>query len=183
MDKNIVSVSLSKISPYNNNAKIHNKDQIDLIVKSIEDFGYINYIVVDEDNIILAGHGRYEALKQLGRKKIDVLQVTGLSDEQKRKYRLIDNRMSELSEWDIDLVKAELIDLNDVDFSDVFLDLVDISVDTFDSISPTTASSGFEDISKGVDPVDLSHSTGQTETRANTDIKGSDVKIETTSRK
>jgi hypothetical protein len=79
---------------------------------------------VDENHIILAGHTRYKALKKLGKKEAEVIIRSGLSDEQKRKYRILDNKTSEFAEWDFEKLESEIADL---DFSDFSFDLIDNS--------------------------------------------------------
>ena len=103
---------LDEIKPYANNPRI-NDDAVDDVAESIRQCGYIAPIVIDENSEILAGHTRYKALLKLGKKECDVIVVSGLSEEQKRKYRLYDNKTGELSQWDQKKLAQEL---SDVDF-------------------------------------------------------------------
>lgn len=103
---------LSELKVYENNPRF-NDDAVDDVAESIKQCSYITPIVIDENNIILAGHTRYKALLKLGYEECDVIIVEGLSDEQKRKYRLYDNKTSELSEWD---QKKLIEELSSVDF-------------------------------------------------------------------
>ena len=103
---------LSEIRPYPNNPRIIT-DAVEDVMESIRQCGYVAPIVVDEDGVILAGHTRYEALKRLGRTECGVVIVSGLTEEQKRKYRLYDNKTGELSSWDQRKLSEEL---SDVDF-------------------------------------------------------------------
>lgn len=103
---------LSEIKPYENNPRI-NDDAVDDVVESIRQCGYIAPIVIDEEGVILAGHTRYKALKKLGYEECDVIIVTDLTEEQKKKYRLYDNKMNEFAEWDQQKLSEEL---SDVDF-------------------------------------------------------------------
>lgn len=89
---------------------------MDAVAESIRQCGYIAPIIVDENGVILAGHTRYKALQKLGRSVADVVVKTGLSDEQKRKYRILDNKTAELAEWDYDLLKQEL---ENIDFAEL----------------------------------------------------------------
>ena len=107
-----VKKKLSAIKPYENNPRI-NDDAVDDVVESIRQCTYIAPIVVDEDGVILAGHTRYKALRKLGFKECDVIVVSGLSEEQKKKYRLYDNKTAEFASWDQKKLSAEL---SDVDF-------------------------------------------------------------------
>lgn len=109
-NKQLVNIKLNDIIPYENNPR-HNDNAVDAVIESIKQCSYIAPIIVDENNVILAGHTRYKALKQLGYEEIDVIIKSGLTDEQKRKYRLLDNKTNELATWDFELLENELIDL------------------------------------------------------------------------
>lgn len=102
-----------KIRPYEQNAKKHPKKQIDQIMASIKEFGMNQQIVVDKDGVIIVGHGRYEALQQLGWEiKDEYIKVVDLTEEQAKAYRLADNKLNE-SEWDMTLVIEELKGLSE----------------------------------------------------------------------
>lgn len=118
MQKSYKTVPLSQIKPYPNNPRINDAAAKD-VAKSIEQCGYIAPIVVDEDMVILAGHTRKLALESLGKTEADIIIVSGLSDAQKRKYRLLDNKTQESADWNFDLLEQELADL---DFGDLELD-------------------------------------------------------------
>lgn len=111
-------LKLSEIVPYENNARKNDKAVKD-VAESIKQCGYIAPIIVDENNVILAGHTRYKALKKLGYKEVTVRKVTGLTDEQKRKYRLLDNKTNELADWDFEKLKDEI---DGLDFSEFDID-------------------------------------------------------------
>lgn len=110
------NVSIEKLIPYKNNAKIHDEKQIEQIAKSIKEFGFINPVLIDENYQIIAGHGRILGAKRLGMEEVPCLFVEDLTDKQKRAYILADNRLTELGKWDKELLKVELEALNDVDF-------------------------------------------------------------------
>ena len=103
---------LKDIHPYDNNPRF-NDDAVDDVVESIKQCSYIAPIVIDEDGVILAGHTRYKALTKLGYKECDVIIAGGLSEEQKKKYRLYDNKTAEFASWDQKKLSEEL---SDVDF-------------------------------------------------------------------
>lgn len=105
-------MKLGEIHPYENNPRI-NDDAVEDVVESIKQCGYITPIVVDEDGVILAGHTRFKALSKLGYKECDVIVMTGLTEDQKKKYRLYDNKTSEFATWDQKKLAEEL---SDVDF-------------------------------------------------------------------
>lgn len=112
----LVTISLSEIRPYPNNPRL-NGDAVKAVAESIRQCTYVAPIIVDEDNVILAGHTRYKAMKKLGWKECEVIVKEGLTEEQKRKYRLLDNKTNELADWDFDMLAAELegLDFGDLD--------------------------------------------------------------------
>ena len=99
-------MKLTTIKPYPKNAKQHPKKQIEQIAASIKEFGFNQKIVVDKDNVIIVGHGRYEAAKLLGLEDVPVEKVN-LNEQQAKAYRLADNKLNE-SDWDMDLAIGEL---------------------------------------------------------------------------
>lgn len=111
----LVKVSIDKLKPYGNNPR-YNDEAVDPLEESIEQVGYVSPIVVDENYEILAGHTRWRALNNLGYDEVDVIVVPGLTDEQKRKFRLLDNKTAEIAEWDLDKLLKELEDLDFGDF-------------------------------------------------------------------
>ena len=124
MTVELKKVKVSAIKPYGKNPRKNDK-AAEEVAKSIEQCGYCNPIIVDEDMVVLAGHTRLKALKILGWKACDVLVISGLSEDQKRKYRLYDNKTGELATWDYDKLAEEIADL---DFSGFDLSF-DIPVD------------------------------------------------------
>jgi ParB-like chromosome segregation protein Spo0J len=114
---NLVRRKLKELTPYEKNPRRNDK-AVDAVVESIKQCGYVAPIIVDEYGVILAGHTRYKALKKLGRSEVEVIVREGLSEEQKRKYRLLDNKTNELAEWDFDLLADELdgLDFGGFDF-------------------------------------------------------------------
>ena len=89
----IIYVTLDQIIPYEKNNKIHNEEQVKKIARSIKEIGFRNPILVDENRVILAGHGRLEGAKRAKLKEVPVIQYTDLTEEQKKKYRILDNRL------------------------------------------------------------------------------------------
>lgn len=118
MEMQLVTMKLSDIHPYERNPR-RNDPAVASVVESIQQCTYVAPIVVDEDGVILAGHTRYRALKKLKRKEAEVIVKAGLTEEQKRKYRLLDNKTAELADWDLDLLADEL---DGLDFGDLDLD-------------------------------------------------------------
>ena len=122
----IKRVDIDKLIPYENNAKIHSDKQIDKLVESISEFGFISPVLIDKDYNIIAGHGRTQAAKKAGLKQIPCVFIEGLSEEQKKAYILADNRLSEINvSWDLDLVAAELESIENIDI-DLEFDLPEL---------------------------------------------------------
>lgn len=114
----LITMKLKDIRPYPNNPR-KNDTAVEAVAESIRQCGYVAPIIVDENGVILAGHTRYKALKALGRSEAEVVVKEGLTEEQKKKYRLLDNKTNELATWDVDLLTAEL---EGMDFGDLAVD-------------------------------------------------------------
>jgi len=129
-----IKLKIKDIKPNPKNPKKHVDD---LIEKSIKETGYISPIVVDENNIILAGHGRFNALTKLGYKEVEVIVKRGLSEKQKEKYMLLDNKLTERGGWDIEMLSDfDSGLLSEAGFSSEELDdilLLDLDDDNFDT--------------------------------------------------
>ena len=121
MQKEFVKLSVDDIHPYPNNPRI-NEEAVAYVVESMNQTGNLDPIEVDEDNVILSGHTRLLALEQLGITETECVRYTGLTDEQKRKYRLLANKTAEVSTWDEELLNMELGDLDFGDFDFGFSD-------------------------------------------------------------
>ncbi len=128
----IEKISIDKIKPYENNAKLHPPEQIEQIKKSIKNFGNNDPIAIDENNVIIEGHGRYEALKELGFKEIEVIRLSHLSDEQKKAYSLIHNKLTMNTDFDYNILDSELSYINEIDMSAFGFEL-SISDEDFDT--------------------------------------------------
>lgn len=105
-------MKISDIKPYDRNAKQHPKRHIEQIAASIKEFGFNQPIVLDKNNVIIVGHGRYEAAKILGLTEVPTITVD-LTEEQAKAYRLADNQLNALTGFDMDLVVEELKGLSD----------------------------------------------------------------------
>ena len=108
MAKAIVLWPLSRLRPYERNPRTHSREQIAKIADSISEFGFTNPILVDGAAGIIAGHGRLEAARRLGLAQVPVIELTHLSEEQKRAYLIADNRLALDAGWDDDLLREEL---------------------------------------------------------------------------
>lgn len=119
MFKEKITLKIGEIIPYEKNPR--KKKTIENVKQSIKECGYLQDILVDENNIILAGHSRLQALKSLKYKDVDVVKVTGLDEPTKVKYRILDNKTNEDSIWDSKLLAFEIADF-DLDFSEFEFD-------------------------------------------------------------
>ena len=124
----IEKINIEDIKVYENNAKLHPAEQIEQIKKSIKEFGNNDPIAIDENNMIIEGHGRYIALQELGHKEVEVIRLNHLNDEQKRAYALVHNKLTMNTDFDLDTLMEELdsivnIDMSDFDFNIDFEEL------------------------------------------------------------
>ena len=118
------TLKLADLVPYANNPR-KNDAAVNAVAESIRQCTYITPIIVDENNVIIAGHTRYKALKALGAEEVQCLICDGLSEEQKKKYRYLDNKTGEKATWDLMKLEVELegIDLEGFDFFGMAADL------------------------------------------------------------
>ncbi len=119
----IERIKIDGIKPYKLNAKEHPQEQIDRIKASIKEFGFNDPIAVDADGEVIEGHGRLEAMKQLGREYIDVIRLSHLTPEQKRAYVLVHNRLTLETGFDDELLKLELDGIGNIDMTEFGFDL------------------------------------------------------------
>lgn len=122
-------LSITSLKPYPKNSRKHSPEQVALVAKSIKEFGFNQPIVVDEDNIILVGHCRLMAAKDLNLKTVPVLQLKNLNETQKKAYRILDNKLQNDSEWDFQTLELELSELEDIDFDLMSWGLQDLLLD------------------------------------------------------
>ena len=106
---------IDDLKPYAGNARTHSKKQINQIAASIRQFGFTNPVLIDNDDRIIAGHGRVEAAKLVGMTSVPTIQLAHLNDAQRKAYILADNRLAQLSGWDEDLLRIELQGLASLD--------------------------------------------------------------------
>ena len=113
--KNIQYIPTENLNPYQNNAKKHPEKQVQQIAASIQQFGFINPIIVNSSKEIIAGHGRLEGAKVLKLKQVPVILVDHLTEAQVKAYRLADNQLTMNSGYDTELLRVELADLSNLD--------------------------------------------------------------------
>jgi rRNA maturation endonuclease Nob1 len=130
----VVIMDINSLIPYDKNPR-KNKEAVEFVKNSIKEFGFKVPIVVDKDNIIITGHTRLLASKELGIKKVPVIVANDLTEEQVKAYRLVDNKTSEFASWDYELLDLELED-------------IEINMEMFGFVEPTIDWKNVEEITK-----------------------------------
>lgn len=125
---NIEKIDINLIKPYKNNAKRHPKKQIEKIKHSILDFGFNDPLAIDENNVLIEGHGRYEALKQLEYKEVECIRLANLTEEQKKAYILAHNKLNMETGFDDDILAKELDSITGFNMADFGFN-VNLSID------------------------------------------------------
>ena len=128
---NIKNIAVKDLIPYEKNTKKHDDVQINNVAESIKQYGFVQPIVIDKNNVVVIGHCRLLAAKKLKMREVPCVCVDDLTEEQARKLRIIDNKSNE-SDWDFDFLNEELLDL---DFSDFDFDF-GIDTDAGEDYSP-----------------------------------------------
>ena len=154
----IETVSLIDITPYVNNAKLHPQKQIDQIKASILEFGFNDPIAVDENNVIIEGHGRYMALMQLDETETQIIRLDHLTEAQKKAYILAHNKLTLNSDFDFELLRVEFETLKELDFDltltgfeeteidELFPDEVEVEEDDYELDPPAEPFSRYGDV-------------------------------------
>ena len=114
---NYKTVLVSDLIPYARNSRTHSDIQVNKIASSIKEFGFLNPVLIDKDNGIIAGHGRVMAAQKLGLEEVPVLQIGHLSETQKRAYIIADNRLALDAGWDEEMLRVEFAELADDGFN------------------------------------------------------------------
>jgi len=133
---------LERLIAYANNPRLHSEADLDKIAASIDEWGWTNPVLVDEQGVLIAGHGRAAAAARLGLKSIPVIVARGWSEDQKQAYRLADNELAARASWDPDLLRNEVGDLK---FSGFDLELTGFEPDRLEDILAGLGSSGLTD--------------------------------------
>lgn len=123
LDMQIEEIKVSELVPYDRNPR-KNDQSVDKVAESIREFGFRVPIVIDKDNVIVAGHTRLKAAKKIGMKTVPCVRADDLTEEQVRAYRLADNKVGEDSEWDFNELGEELGNIFDLDMGRFGFNLV-----------------------------------------------------------
>ena len=131
----IVNIKTDMLIPYVNNPR-HNEDAVEKVMASIQEFGFKVPLVIDKNNVVVTGHTRLKAAKRLGIDEVPCVIADDLSDAQIKAFRIADNKVSEYAEWDEELLKIELEELEELDFNldDLSIDFSDFDLDVGEDI-------------------------------------------------
>lgn len=124
----IVEKKLSELQPYENNPR-RNENAVPYVAESIKRYGFKVPIVIDKNGVIVAGHTRYMASKELGLDKIPCIVADDLTDEEIKEFRLVDNKVAEFAGWDFELLEEELSDIEFGEFDFGFPEPSEIDID------------------------------------------------------
>lgn len=113
----IEHLPLEALRPHPRNARVHSKKQIHQIAASIQEFGFNNPLLIDREGVILAGHGRFEAAKELNLSSVPVIRIERLSEDQKRAFRLADNKIALNAGWNVELLEADFKEMSALNLS------------------------------------------------------------------
>lgn len=108
MNRALIKKNPSELIAYDRNPRTHSDEQIEQLMKSIQEFGFVSPILIDEKDMVLAGHGRLQAVRNLGLKEVMCLRITDLSDNQKKAYVIADNQLALNAGWDQALLKSQM---------------------------------------------------------------------------
>lgn len=130
-----------ELIPYSNNSRTHSEKQVQQVAASIKEFGFTNPILIDEDNGIIAGHGRLQAAQLLGMDTVPTIALEGFTEAQRKAYVIADNQLAMNSGWDLDVLKVEVDRLTELDFNmdllgfdeDVLAELINTMEPNFDA--------------------------------------------------
>jgi hypothetical protein len=112
----IEQINVADLREYERNSRTHDKKQIQAIANSIKEFGFTNPLLLRDDNTIIAGHGRLAAARLLGLEQVPCIRLSHLAPEQARAYVIADNALAEQAGWDMEMLKIEILKLQELDF-------------------------------------------------------------------
>lgn len=140
------------LKPYEHNARKHSSKQISKIVESIKRFGFNNPILIDKNNTIIAGHGRWEAAKKLGLKEVPTICLDHLTPDEVRAYIIADNKLAELAGWDQDMLAIELQHLTSLDL-DFDIEILGFDMGEVDFIIDGAAENKLDSADEIIEPI------------------------------
>jgi len=135
-------VSIDSLIPYARNSRTHSDEQVAQIAASIKEFGFLNPIIVDGENGIIAGHGRVMAAQKLGLKELPCVEASHLTDAQRKAYVIADNKLALNAGWDDEMLRIELGELGELGFD---LELTGFSLDEIDELQIEEIEEGLTD--------------------------------------
>jgi 16S rRNA G966 N2-methylase RsmD len=138
----IEQLATGDLIPYINNSRTHDERQIGQIAASIKEFGFTNPILIDNENGIIAGHGRLQGAQKLGIEQVPCIRLGDLTEAQKKAYVIADNKLALNAGWDMDLLAVEIEGLKDLDFD---VDLLGFDADELDALFPLAEVEGLTD--------------------------------------
>src|SRR5699024_2753625 len=144
-------VSTDSLIPYARNSRTHSDEQVAQIAASIKEFGFLNPIIVDGENGIIAGHGRVMAAQKLGLKELPCIEASHLTDAQRKSYIIADNKLALNAGWDDEMLRIELDELGELGFD---LELTGFSLDEIDELQIEEIQEGLTDEDAVPDLVD-----------------------------
>ena len=136
------TASVSSLIPYARNSRTHSDEQVGKIAASIKEFGFLNPVIIDGENGIIAGHGRILAAQKLGLVTVPVIEASHLTDAQRRAYIIADNRLALDAGWDEEMLAVEFADLDAMDFD---LSLTGFTLDEIAEITADEIAEGLTD--------------------------------------
>ena len=128
------NLKIGDIHVYEKNAKTHSERQVQQIIASINQFGFNNPILIDENNEIIAGHGRFMAAQAMQLETVPTIKLSHLNDTQKRAYRLADNKIAENGGWNMELLSLEIKDIEKICGDDLDIHIIGFNDAELDSI-------------------------------------------------
>lgn len=138
--RKIEYIAIDALKEYERNTRTHDAEQVEQLKRSITEFGFTNPVLIDENNVIIAGHGRRSAARELGMKEVPCLRLSGLTESQVKALRIADNQLALNAGWDEEMLRIELADLKDENFD---LDLLGFSLDELEHFSQERDIDGF----------------------------------------
>ena len=133
MAKKIEHWSTERLIPYEKNSRTHSEEQVGQISQSIVEFGFLNPILVDTNDGIIAGHGRLQAAKELDLKEVPVVVLDHLTEKQRRAYIIVDNKLALNAGWDQDVLSSEIAELNEADFDISLLGFTEAEIEALEN--------------------------------------------------